>query len=246
MKALDYFYDTPAEGAGHYPQRFCTFFFGLVRLVFGPLFRPQIYGAEFLTQDRSQSYLIAGNHRSYLDPVFVMMALRPRPIRFMAKEEFFKVGIIARLASWVGAFPVQRNVSDMKVVKRSVAMLKRGELVGIFPEGTRGRELNEAELTQRDAHEGVAVIARLAKCKVVPVRIWGAEKIAPPGSKRWHFPRITLCFGAPIALDDERCAAMGKQAYLSAFTDEVMHAVYALEKPCDAHDARHKDGTPCT
>ncbi|MDR2493029.1 MAG: 1-acyl-sn-glycerol-3-phosphate acyltransferase [Coriobacteriales bacterium] len=225
MRPLDSFYDSPAEGPGHYPQRFCSFFFVLVRVVFGLLFRVRSYDTHHVRP--GVSYLVAGNHRSYLDPVFVMMAMRPRPVRYMAKEEFFKVRAIARLASWVGAFPVKRDAGDMQVVKRSVAMLKRGELVGIFPEGTRGRDASKA----RELHEGVAVIARLAKCEVVPVRIWGAERIAPPGSRRWHFPRITLRFGEPMSLAEARYEALDKPERLSAFTADVMKAVYALEDP---------------
>jgi 1-acyl-sn-glycerol-3-phosphate acyltransferase len=225
MRPLDYFHDTAAEGKGHYPQRFCAFFFLLVKVVFGALFRFKAWDACKVSP--GEGLIIAGNHRSYLDPVFVMSALRPRPVRFMAKEEFFANPVIARLASWVGAYPVKRDTADLKVVKRSVAMLKRGELVGIFPEGTRGRDPGKPQ----ELHEGVALIAHLARCKVVPVHIWGTDAISPPGSRRWHFPKVCVRFGDAMSLDAPEYQGMGKDERMAAFTADVMRAVAALERP---------------
>ena len=229
MKPLDYFFDTPAEGPGHFPQRFCVFFLGLIKVLFGLVFRYKAYDTKHV--QTSRAYILAANHRCYLDPLFVMMALRPRPVRYMSKEEFFKVFGVARAAAWVGTFPVKRNAADMKAIKRSVAMLKRGELVGIFPEGTRGRDLNEQELENRPVHEGVAVIAHLAKCEVIPVRLWGTDKISPPGKKLWRFPRVTVRFGKPLSITDSCYNNLQRNERLEAFTRDVMHAVYALENP---------------
>jgi len=235
MKPLDYFYDTPAEGPGHYPQRFCTGLFNLFNFLFGRLFKFKAYGTENIAV--SSSYLVAGNHRSYLDPIFVMMALRPRPMRYMAKEEFFKIPVVARLATYAGAFPVKRGSADIKVLKRAVAMLKRGELVGIFPEGTRGRGQSDEELQSRPAHEGVAAITHLAKCEVVPVHLWGTNMISPPGKRLWRFPCVTVCFGEPLSIYDERYASMDKHTRFAQFTDDVMAAIYALECPRDNEEA---------
>lgn len=240
MKPLDYFYDTPAEGSGHYPQRFCTFISALVRFFFSP-FRLKVYDVEQVGQ--SQAFILAGNHRSYLDPLFIMMALRPRPARFMAKDEFFSFGPLARGATWCGAFPVKRDTADMKAIKRSTTMLKRGELVGIFPEGSRGRGMDEEELRSRKVHEGVAVIARLSKAAVIPVRLWGTELISPPGTRLWRFPRITVRFGKPLSLDDPRYEKLGKEERIAAFTDDIMQAIYALENPRDSRASRD-DGNP--
>jgi len=242
MKSLDYFYDHPAEGPGHYPQRFRKFLFTLVRFFFLP-FRLKAYGTEHVKP--GQAYLLAGNHRSYLDPVFILMALRPRPARFMAKEEFFKFGPVARWATWCNAFPVKRDATDMKVVKRSVMMLKRGELVGIFPEGTRGRGMSEEELMHRTPHEGVAAIARLGKADVIPVRLWGTDRISPADKRFFRFPRITLRFGEPLSFDDERYAELDKENKMKTFTTDVMDAIYALEcpRPGGVPELPPKDGS---
>ena len=229
MKPLSYFFDTPSSGEGRFPQRFCTFFMGLVRVVFVLLFREKAYDIDPIkTQLKGKGFIIAGNHRSYLDPVFVMSVFRPRPVRYIAKEEFFTVNpIIARLASWVGVFPVKRHTADMTAIKRAVRMLKRGEILGIFPEGTRIREKDQ-EVTY---HEGIALIATLAKVPVVPVHIWNTDKIKPPNSRIFRCPKIVMRFGEPLSIEEERFASLPKEERHAAFTNEVMRRVYALEFP---------------
>jgi 1-acyl-sn-glycerol-3-phosphate acyltransferase len=230
VRPLDYFYDNPSSGEGHYGQKFCTFFCGLVRVIFTLMFRYKVYDRDeqLAKLPEGQSAIIAGNHTSYLDPVFVMSVMRPHPIRFMGKEEFFAIHpLIARLATWVGAFPVKRDSADLTVVKRAVKMLKRGEFVGIFPEGTRIRFEGQEVVY----HEGIALIARLAKAPVLPVRIWGADRICPEGKRLFRMPRVTLRFGEPLALDDPMFTGLEKTELLEAFTAEVMRRVYALEPP---------------
>jgi 1-acyl-sn-glycerol-3-phosphate acyltransferase len=229
MRPLSYFYDNPASGEGHFPQRFCTFFAGLIRVVFTPLFRYRAYDLQVLDSlPKDSGFIVVGNHRSYLDPVFVMNVLRPRPIRFISKEEFLNINpALTRLAAWAGVFPVRRNTADMLAIKRAVRMLKRGEPVGIFPEGTRIR-FKDQEVVY---HEGVALIAQLAKASVVPVRLWGTDKICPQGSALFRCPKVTLRFGEPLSLDEERFASLPKDERHTAFTNAVMERVYSLEFP---------------
>lgn len=229
MKALDYFYDTPSYGEGHFPQKFCIFFNGLVRVIFTPLFRYKAYDLDRIDAlPKDSGFIIAGNHRSYLDPLFVMSVLRPRPVRFIGKEEFFNLNpIVSRLASWLGVYPVKRKTADMAAIKRSVHMLKRNEIIGIFPEGTRIR-FKDQQVTY---HEGVALIAILAKVPVVPVRIWNTDNIQPPGKRFFRCPKVTLRFGEPLSMEEEPFASLPRGERHVAFTNEVMRRIYELEPP---------------
>lgn len=229
MKPLDYFYENPINRGKGTTRAFDCFFINLVRIVFKPFFRLKVRGADAV-KELDEGLIFAGNHRSYLDPLFAMIAMRPRTIRFIGKEEFFKIPVARRAAAWLGVFPVKRDKADLKVIKRAVAMLKRGEYVGIFPEGTRGRGDDVVE-GERDTREGVALIANLAKARVVPFRLWNTEKISPEGSKLWHFPTIQLTFGQPMSLDDPVYSDLSKSEKLERFTQDVMAAIYSLPKP---------------
>jgi 1-acyl-sn-glycerol-3-phosphate acyltransferase len=107
-------------------------------------------------------------------------------------------------------------------------MLRRGELVGIFPEGTRGHDGQEQK-----AHEGIALIASMAAADVLPVRLWGTSEISPPGSKRWHFPRVTLAFGEPLSLRDARYEGLEKTERYRRFARDCLEAIYAIELPAE-------------
>ncbi|MDR2036190.1 MAG: 1-acyl-sn-glycerol-3-phosphate acyltransferase [Coriobacteriales bacterium] len=229
MKPLDHFYDNPVNRGRGTPRIFDHLFAGLIRVTFTPAFRCRVRGAEEIRR-LDEGFILAGNHRSYLDPLFVMQAMRPRAIRFMGKEEFFRVKVLRRLASWVGVYPVKRETADIKVVKRSVTMLKRGEIVGIFPEGTRGRGTEVVD-GERKTYEGVAHIANLAKARVVPFRLFNTEKISPEDSRRWHFPTIKLAFGEPMSLDDPAYEGLDKSEKIQRFTQEVMGVIYSLPEP---------------
>jgi 1-acyl-sn-glycerol-3-phosphate acyltransferase len=227
MKPVEYFYDNPASGEGHFPQRFCTFLFALIRFVFKILFRYKAYDKKQLEKiPAEKGFIFAGNHSSYLDPVFVMAMMRPRTIRYISKEEFLLINpALTRVAAWCGVFPVKRNTADMSAVKRSVRMLKRGELVGIFPEGTRMRHAGQVATY----HEGIALIAQLAKAPVVPLYIDGAGRICPEGKRIFRLPKITVYFGEPLSIEEPRFADLEKDERYKAFTEEVMKRVYDLK-----------------
>ncbi len=229
MKPLDHFFDNPVNKGKGTPRFFDHFFAGLVRIVFTPAFRCRVRGAQEI-RELDEGLILAGNHRSYLDPLFVMQAMRPRAMRFIGKEEFFKIPVVRRGASWLGVYPVKRAAADLKAIKRSAAMLRRGELVGIFPEGTRGRG-EETPEGGRESHEGVALIARLAGARVVPFRLWNTENISPEGSKLWRFPTIELSFGEPMSLDNPVYDGLEKAEKLERFTQDIMAAIYTLPKP---------------
>jgi 1-acyl-sn-glycerol-3-phosphate acyltransferase len=105
-------------------------------------------------------------------------------------------------------------------------MLKRGETVGIFPEGTRVHKHPDKRIEPAD---GIALIAQLGHADVLPFRLWGNERIVPYGAHFLHLPKVTLKFGQPLSLNEPRYQALPKNERYAAFTKDVMAAIYGME-----------------
>ncbi|ACK68924.1 1-acyl-sn-glycerol-3-phosphate acyltransferase [Gloeothece citriformis PCC 7424] len=137
-------------------------------------FQGRIYGAEKVPQQGS--LVIVSNHASYFDPPLISCAVR-RPVAYMAKEELFKTPVFKQAIQLYGAYPVKRGTGDRGAFRAAVKALNDGWAVGIFLEGTRtpnGR-INDPKL-------GAAMIAAHTQVPLLPVSLWGTEKILRKGS----------------------------------------------------------------
>lgn len=199
--------------------------YGIIAAAFKIAFRYRVEGIENIRQFAGQrGCIVASNHASYLDPAFLWIAARPQQwVRFMARENMFANvhGLAGQIISRVGAFPIKRDAADRTAIKRASTMLKRGEAVGIFPEGTRrGKGSVEASV-----HSGVAFIARMGKAPIVPSTVRNVDLIKRKG-ERIRFPRITVVFGQPVFLED--FDFLPKEDRLDAASWYVMRECYAL------------------
>jgi 1-acyl-sn-glycerol-3-phosphate acyltransferase len=144
-----------------------------VRSVLQPLirvyFRLDRLGREHVPA--SGPVILASNHRSFLDPWVVGLCLR-RPIYFVAKKELFEKRWQAWLLRSLGAFPIRRGESDEEAMATSRALLERGEVVVIFPEGTRIRSGGLAR-----PKRGVGRLALETGAPVVPVAVSGSDRV---------------------------------------------------------------------
>ncbi len=134
--------------------------------------------------------ILASNHRSFLDP-FVLGCCVRRPIYFVAKEELFKNPLAGWFLNCLGAFPLRRGASDEESVKTSLRLLERGQVVVIFPEGTR---VTRGSL--RPPRRGVGRMALESGAPVVPVAVSGSER----ARRGWRIRpvKVHLRFGPPL------------------------------------------------
>ncbi|REJ36364.1 MAG: 1-acyl-sn-glycerol-3-phosphate acyltransferase [Bacillota bacterium] len=164
----------------------------VLRPLFGWYFHWRLEGFHHLP--RTGPAIVAANHVNYLDPLVIGSAL-PRTVHFMAKHELFENRILAWILPRVHAFPVRRGQPDRQAIRWALDILAAGEVLGIYPEGTRSET---GEL--KDIHSGAALIALKSGAPVVPLAVIGLEKALDAGARRW--PRrtpVTIRMGPPIS-----------------------------------------------
>ena len=231
----------------------------LLKWIFiGPLlkaiFRPEAYGAEHVPDEGPA--ILACNHLSYTDWLFMPLVI-PRRVTFVAKAEYFEKG--RGLKGWgqrtffggTGQVPIDRSGGRASegALRTGLRILDKGELFGIFPEGTRS---HDGRLYR--GRTGIARLALEAKVPVIPVGVLRTDEVAPPGKifgKRVRpvipiavlrtdevappgkifskLVRPVIRFGKP--LDFSRYEGMESDRYiLRAITDEIMYEIMRLSE----------------
>ncbi|MCA1063203.1 lysophospholipid acyltransferase family protein [Rossellomorea sp. AcN35-11] len=160
---------------------------GLVNSILSPLYRIEVKGLEHFPKDGG--VLLCANHIDNLDPPVVGISA-PRPVSFMAKEELFSVPVLGKLLPGLRAFPVKRGMSDREALRRGLQVLKQGDVLGLFPEGTRSKT---GKLGKGLA--GAGFFALRSDAAVVPCAIIGPYK---------PFRKLRVVFGPPIPMETIR------------------------------------------
>ncbi len=192
----------------------------LLRAIVVVVARWKVTGREHVP--RTGALMVVSNHVSNCDPPILGAGIASRRIRYMAKIELFSmpVGIITRL--W-GAFPVRRFDADLAAMLNAERILKRGEVLGMFPEGTRSRTG-----VMGQPHPGTALIALRSGATVVPCAITGTEHLF---DKPWRLltkPRVTVTIGEPISLTAIRRPS---EEQVSELTNQIYRAISNLLPP---------------
>ena len=160
------------------------------------------------------AYILCCNHINYLDAAAIVL-FNKRKVNFVAKEDLFTHGILMWLGHLFDAIPIKRDMQDIEAMKRCLKVLKNGELLGIFPEGTRkGMEKN------MKAKNGAAFMAIKSNVKVIPIGIHGTFK---------PFSKVYVNYGDPIDLSEHK----GQKEKLDEATEKIMQAIVMLTKKED-------------
>ncbi|BFV59755.1 lysophospholipid acyltransferase family protein [Kitasatospora sp. CMC57] len=208
-------------------------FYRLMKMIVAPLlrifFRPWIEGADNIPDDGPA--IIASNHLSFSDSFF-LPALMKRRVTFIAKAEYFNTpGIKGKLTAaffkGVGQLPVDRSGvrgAGEAAIRSAVAVIERGELFGVYPEGTRSPDGK----LYRGKVGGLARVALATGAPVIPVAMIDTEKVQPPGQVMPNFGvRPGIRIGRP--LDFSRYHGMENDRFiLRSVTDEVMYEIMRL------------------
>lgn len=164
--------------------------------------------------------IVAPVHVSYLDPPAVACGTKRRQLRFMAKEELFK-GVMGKLITSLGAFPVKRGESDTESIRKAIAVLESGEALLIFPEGTRGDGK-----TMLPINRGVTMLAKRTNAPVLPVGIVGTHIVMPRGAKGRKHPML-IAYGQPFTYEQISTGA-NERENRELFAQELQRRILAL------------------
>jgi 1-acyl-sn-glycerol-3-phosphate acyltransferase len=157
--------------------------------------------------------ILASNHRSNMDPVLLASALK-RPVAFMAKAELF-VWPLGWILRWIGQFPVRRGGIDREALRRTDALLAGGSMLGLFPEGTRGDGRFSA------VHPGLAYIVVRQRCPVLPVAIFGTERVRRRFGWLPFASPVRIVIGPAIDLPDSTSDRAGRRAASTALQQRL-------------------------
>ena len=179
----------------------------LVRLIF----RIKTVGEEKLPDG---GVLICANHTALADVIVLSAAVRKYQIRFMAKKELFSVPFVKGLVTSLGAFPVDRRGMDVGALRKTIALLKGGETVGIFPQGTRCPKVDPRTT---EAKSGIGMIAYHSKTDVMPVYIRTKD------NKVRLFHKTEIIFGDVIKNEELGFEKGGNAEYTAAAKTVYSH-----------------------
>ncbi len=183
----------------------------LLKLLLKLLYFVRYEGRENIPEGAA---VLCGNHTALFDPLFVMAAFKPGQLpHTIAKKELFKHKWFGAILRWAKVFPVDRGQADLRAIKTALDVLRRGEKLIIFPEGTR-----TDDPTESSAKHGAALFAMKTDAYVQPIFITKGHKIP--------FRPIKVIFGKPykIELDGRKPT----QEDYAREADEMMRRVYAL------------------
>jgi putative phosphoserine phosphatase/1-acylglycerol-3-phosphate O-acyltransferase len=190
--------------------------------------------------------LLAANHRSYFDvAALALVAARlGRPVRFLGKKEIFDAPVVGTIARAIGGIPVDRGSGSDQPLRAAEAALRAGEVVIVLPQGTipRGQAFFDPILKGKT---GTARLAAATGAVVVPIGLWGTEKVwarsarTPDFTLVRHPPRVTIRVGHPLELSSTNARA-DTAAIMAAISTLLPEEAWVRHEPTAEELARTK------
>lgn len=185
------------------------------------LVRVRITGQEHIPA--TGGFVLApGGHRSIIDTPLAALA-SPRVLRYMGAETYFKIPVLGSFLRAMGGFPVERALTDRMALRLSEEVLRNGEPLVVFPEGTR----QEGPVVQ-PLKEGAAFLACRAGVPIVPVGLGGTERSMPKGARYIKPTKITIIVGEPIYPPDRGDGERVKRSAVRGVSDELHQRLQEL------------------
>lgn len=197
---------------------FYNFMLKLFSIFSKTFFKFEVIGTENITSEGN--LIIAANHKSNLDPIFVASAVdKKRKMTAIAKEELFKNKILAKILNKVEIIPINRQNPGLGTIKRILKYIKNDYALVMFPEGTRSKtdDFNNAKA-------GLSLFATKAKAEIVPCTIYSSYKLFKPAK---------IYFGKPISLEEyykQKLTSEDHERISGEVMDIIKQNYYKLEK----------------
>lgn len=181
----------------------------ILRAIFVLLYRLEARGVGNIPLDGP--IILCSNHKSLQDPITLGVFV-PRKVHYMAKEELFRIPVFGSLIRAVGAFPVKRGGVSKEAIRTAITLLRSGQVMGIFPEGTRNEQVGMGK-------RGAVTMALRSEAKVVPVALIGEYR---------PFRKMLAVYGAPI--DMKPYAEQGTTESMEEATEIIMSRIREMVK----------------
>ena len=197
---------------------FYNFMLKLFSIFSKTFFKFEVIGTENIPSEGN--LIIAANHKSNLDPIFVASAVnKKRKMTAIAKEELFKNKILAKILNKVEIIPINRQNPGLGTIKRILKYIKNDYALVMFPEGTRSKtdDFNNAKA-------GLSLFATKAKAEIVPCAIYSSYKLFKPAK---------IYFGKPISLEEyykQKLTSEDHERISGEVMDIIKQNYYKLEK----------------
>jgi hypothetical protein len=186
------------------------FLVSIVSVLVKLIYRVKINGIENLKDD--QPFIISANHIHIFDPV-ILATLTKRQIFFLSKKELFEKKLFAKFFGKLGVIPIDRDNTDIKAIKSCFRVIRDGNILGIFPEGTRVKTVDINNMKK-----GVALIALKNKVNILPIHIEGTYRI---------FSKITVDIYPMIEINNFE--NMEDSEAIDKLTEELFNQIYQVK-----------------